>query len=193
MDTKIYHGDIQAQEIAKALVNQFNRGNLMAKKAKSGEQFLVQIASRRDAKSGGQTALGVTIQQNDDGVTIKLGKQAWLGLIASLGQSLLYLRNPFNLLHRLDDIAQDIENLGLDDKIWEVIEDVAKTAGASHDLSEKLNRYVCEFCNTANPPGEGRCLACGAPLGDVQPITCQNCGFAANPGDTKCENCGKKL
>lgn len=127
------------------------------------------------------------------GLTIKLGKQAWLGLIASLGQSLLYLRNPFNLLHRLDDIAQDIENLGLDDKIWEVIEDVAKTAGASHDLSEKLNRYVCEFCNTANPPGEGRCLACGAPLGDVQPITRQNCGFAANPGDAKCENCGKKL
>lgn len=61
MDTKIYHGDIQAQEVAKALVNQFNRGNLMAKMAKSGEQFLVQIASRRDAKSGGQTALGVTI------------------------------------------------------------------------------------------------------------------------------------
>lgn len=193
MDTKIYHGDIQAQEVAKALVNQFNRGNLMAKMAKSGEQFLVQIASRRDARSGGQTSLGVTIQQNEDGVTIKLGKQAWLGLIASLGKSLLYLRNPFSLIHRLDDIAQDIENLGLDDKIWEVIEDVAKTAGASHDLSKKLKRYVCEFCNTANPPGEGRCLACGAPLGDVQPITCQHCGFAANFGDTKCDNCGKKL
>ena len=193
MKTKTYHGNIQAVNIAKALVNQFDHGNLMAEMAESGQQYIVQIASRRDARSGGQTALGVTIQQNEDGVTIKLGKQDWLGLAASLGQSLLSLRNPLRLFHRLDDIAQDIENLDLDDKVWEVIEDVAKTAGVSQELSNRLKRYVCEFCNTANPPGEGRCLACGAPLGDVQPITCLNCGFVANPDDTKCDNCGEKL
>lgn len=193
MNNKTFHGNIQAVDIAKALVNQFDRGNLIAEMAESGEQYVVQIASRRNAQSGGQTALGVTIHQNKDGVTIQLGKQEWLGLAASLGKSLLMLRNPLRLLNRLDDIAQDIENLDLDDRIWDVIEDIAKTAGASHELSGRLNRYVCEYCNVANQPGEGQCLACGAPLGDIQHDTCNNCGFVANPGDTKCDNCGEKL
>lgn len=193
MNTKTYHGKIKAKDIAKTLTNQFNRGNLMANMTQNEAQYVVQIASRRDARSGGQTALGITIHQNEDGVTIKIGKQAWLGIAASLGQTLLSLRNPLNLLHRLDDIAQDIENLELDDRVWDVIDDVAKTAGASHELSDRLKRYVCNYCNTANTPGEGRCLACGAPLGDVQPVTCLNCGFVANPGDTVCENCGETL
>ena len=69
MDTKIYHGDIKAKELAQALVGRFNRGNLMARITKSGKQYVVQIASRRDARSGGQTALGLTLQEIEDGVT----------------------------------------------------------------------------------------------------------------------------
>jgi hypothetical protein len=93
----------------------------------------------------------------------------------------------------LDDLAQDIENINLDDKIWEVIEEVALTMGASHQLSEKLSRTTCEHCNTANPFGEPRCIACGAPLGGSQPRICKYCGFVASPDDVTCQNCDSEL
>lgn len=194
MDTKIYHGDIKAKDLAAALVGRFNRGNLMAQITQSGKQHIVQIASRRDARSGGHTALGLTLQQLEDGVAVKLGTQQWLGIAASLGATLLVARrNPLSLIGRLDDVAQDIENLNLEEQVWNVIDEVAETMGASQELSERLRRTGCAYCDTANPVGEPRCIACGAPLGDAQPRTCKRCGYVAAKEDTVCGNCGEKL
>lgn len=194
MDTKIYHGEVKALDLAEVLVGRFNRGNMKAQAVKSGDQYVVQIASRRDARSGGQTALGLTLQQMKDGVAVRLGKQTWLGIAASLGVSVLMAKaNPLNLLGRLDDLAQDIENLTLDDRVWEVIDEVAETMGASQQLTERLRRTGCAYCGTANPVGQPRCLACGAPLGDAQPRSCEHCGFVASPEDAVCQNCGDKL
>jgi hypothetical protein len=194
MDTKIYYGEVKAKDMAKALVGRFNHGNLMAQMTQSGKQYVVQIASRRDARSGGKTALGLTIQQMDEGIAIKLGKQDWLGIAASLGASLLAARrSPFALIGRLDDIAEDIGNLNLDDEVWAVIDEVAETMGASQQLSERFRRTGCQYCNTANPVGQPRCIACGAPLGDVQPRLCENCGYVAAEGDTECSNCGSEI
>jgi hypothetical protein len=194
MDTRIFHGEIKARDLAQAIATRFSHGNLTSHFSQSGKQFIVQIASRRDSRSGGKTAIGITIQQNKDGVTVKIGEQEWLGIAASFGATLLSVgRNPLNLLGRLDDIAQDLENLNLDDKIWEVIEEIAFTMGASHQLSEKLRRTGCEYCNTANPFGEPRCIACGAPLGGSQPRLCHYCGFVASSDDVTCQNCGSEL
>jgi len=194
MDTRIYHGKILAQDIAAALTHRFNRGNLIAQQMHTNDQYIVQISTRQFASSGGQTALGVTIHQNEDGVTVKLGKQAWLGIAASLGATLLSVsKNPLNLLSRLDDVAQDFENLNLDDQIWDTVQEIAEAVGASHDLSERLKRTGCVYCGTANPTGQPRCLACGAPLGGVQPVPCPDCGFIPAAGETKCSNCGRKF
>jgi DNA-directed RNA polymerase subunit RPC12/RpoP len=70
------------------------------------------------------------------------------------------------LLGRLDDIAQDIESLQLSEDIWKAIDNFANLKGATFELSERLRRIVCEYCNTANPVGEPSCIACGAPLGE---------------------------
>lgn len=194
MDTKIYHGNLKAAALAQALVARFNHGQLISRYSQSGQQYLVQVASRRDAQAGGNTAIGVTIQPVEDGVVVNVGKQDWLGIAASLGTSILAMRkNPLNLIGRLDDIAQDIENLSLDDKIWGVIDEVAKTVEASQQLSEKLRRMGCEYCGTANHVGEPRCIACGAPLGNVQPRTCLTCGYVLGPKDTVCGNCNTPL
>lgn len=194
MDTKTFHGKIRASDLSAALVNRFNHGNLTANHTKSGDQYIVQVASRRDSRSGGQTSLGITIQQFEDGVTVNLGEQSWMGIAASLGTSLLaVVRNPFNLIGRLDDIAQDIENLNLDDQIWLVISEIANTMGASHQLSERLRRTICEYCDTPNQVGAPRCFACGAPQGGSQPILCSNCGYVAAQDDSECNNCGEKL
>jgi hypothetical protein len=194
MERRIFHGNIQPNDITHALMAEFNRGNLCAQVLGNKEKMAVQIATRAGASSGGQTALTVSIQTVEDGIMVELGQQAWLGVAASLGQTAFWaLRNPFSLLGRLDDLAQDIESMQLNEKTWKVIEDVVTRLGASYALSEKLSRIACEYCGAANPLGEANCLACGAPLGDVHPTTCRNCGFVVNMEQLVCPNCNAKL
>ncbi|WKZ34307.1 MAG: zinc ribbon domain-containing protein [Anaerolineales bacterium] len=194
MERKIFHGNIKPVDIAQALLGEFNRGNLRAQTLGQSEKMVVQVGTRPDAMSGGQTAMTVTIQKLDDGVIVELGQQAWLGVAASLGVSALSaLKNPFSLLGRLDDIAQDIENLTLSERIWQVIAKTARAANASTDLSEKLRRLTCEYCHAANPVGEPSCVACGAPLGKVQPNTCGYCGYVVKITDKSCPNCKQIL
>lgn len=194
MTTKIYHGNITTKTLAKAISTRFSDEDLSATYTKSDDQYIVRIASRAHVQSGGKTAIGVVLQQLEDGVAVKIGKQDWMGIAASLGISALSVRrNPLSLLGRLDDIAQDIENLTLDDRLWDLIDEVAATMNASQHLSEKLRRMTCEYCDTANPVGQPRCLACGAPLGNAQPVTCLKCGFVAAPEDLDCTNCGAKI
>ena len=194
MDRRIFHGNIEPNDIAQALVAEFNHGNIYAQIVGHSKTMAVQISTRMGAQSGGQTALTVTIQATDDGIMVEIGQQAWLGVAASLGQTAISaLRNPFSLLGRLDDLAQDIENIQLNDNVWKVIEQTVASAGASHELSDRLRREICPYCQTANPVGTGSCIACGAPLGNVQPVTCSNCGFAVSQTETLCPNCNKRL
>jgi hypothetical protein len=194
MDRRIFHGNIKPNDIAHALMAEFNRGNLCAQVVGNKDKMAVQIATRAGAMSGGQTALTINIQTVEDGVMVEHGQQAWLGVAASLGQTAFWaLRNPFSLLGRLDDLAQDIESMQLSDRSWRVIEQAVTTLGASYALSEKLLRIACEYCGSANPVGEANCLACGAPLGDAQPTTCHNCGFVVRLEDLVCPNCNAKL
>lgn len=194
MDQRVFHGKMKPEDFGKALVAQFNRGNLRAQQVKSGDKVIVQIATRRDLRVGGDTALSVLLQKAPDGVIIRIGKQSWWGLAASMGTTALAaLRNPFHLIGRLDDIAQDIENINLAEKVWTAIEEVARASGASFELSERLRRVVCEYCRAANPVGESSCVACGAPLGDSQPRTCPHCGFVIHQSEHRCPNCGKPV
>ena len=194
MDRRIFHGNIKPNDIAHALMAEFNRGNLQAQVLGNKDKMAVQIVTRSGAMSGGQTALTINLQAVEDGIMVELGQQAWIGIAASLGQTALSaLRNPFSLLGRLDDLAQDIESMQLNDNIWKVIDGTVVTLGASYALSEKLKRISCEYCGSANPLGEANCLACGAPLGDAQPTTCHNCGFVVSIEEVICPNCNAKL
>lgn len=194
MDRKIYHGSIKATDVAQALIGEFNRGNFRAQAIGGDERIVVQVGTRPDALSGGQTAMTVTIREMEDGVIVELGQQAWLGVAASLGASALAaIRNPFSLLGRLDDIAQDLESIQLSERIWRAIDRAAKEAGAALELSERFKRVICDYCRSANPLGEATCAACGAPLGSLQPTTCRNCGFLVTAGETTCPNCKRPL
>lgn len=194
MDRRIFHGNIKPGDIVQALVAEFNRGNMHAQVLGSADKMAVQIATRTGAMSGGHTALTVNVQTVEDGIMIEVGQQAWLGVAASLGHTAISaLRNPFSLLGRLDDLAQDIESMQLSEQAWKIIDRAVKSLDASYALSEKLARTSCEYCNSANPLGEASCLACGAPLGDAHPTTCGNCGFVVTVEELVCPNCSSKL
>ena len=194
MEPRIFHGNFAPADFARALLGEYNHGNRRAQQIGSNQEVVVQIASNEPVSAGGATALTITLRAVEDGVAIQIGKQSWMGIAASLGETAFWaLRNPWNLLGRLDDIAQDIENLQLAEEVWRVIENTARSLGASYELSERLRRTVCVYCLTANPVGEPSCIACGAPLGLAQPHTCPNCGFVIKIGERNCPNCGKPL
>ena len=194
MDRRIFHGPVNADELGRVLVAQLNHGNIRAQQFSKRGEIIVQVATRVRPISGGNTALTIYLEQVEDGVAVQVGEQAWLGIAASIGTTILSVwRNPFNLIHRFDDIAQDVENIQISDQVWQVIENYSQMRGATFELSERFRRMTCEYCESANPVGESRCLACGAPLGDVQPDTCQNCGYVINPDEEICPNCGQPV
>jgi hypothetical protein len=194
IDNRIFHGNITPRDFAQALMGEFRGGAWMAQHFGNPEELVVQITSRDHPTAGGRTALAVTLRQVGDGVAVQIGRQAWLGVAASLGQTVLEtLHNPWRLLGRLDDLAQDVESLQLTERVWMVIESAARLKGATLELSERLRRLVCDYCDTANPVGEPACIACGAPLGRVQPRTCRHCGFVVRTGETVCPNCKRLL
>jgi len=194
IDPRFYYGELTPGEVGAKLIASFHRGNYRAHLLEGRDQVIVQIVTDRFARSGGQTAATITIRKTVDGIAVQVGKQAWMGVAASLGQTALSaLHNPLSLLNRLDDIAQDIESLQLSEKIWQVIDELARASGATQQLSERLRRLECNYCGTANPVGEPSCIACGAPLGNVQPRTCQNCGFVVRTNELNCPNCRKVL
>src|SRR3990172_78148 len=136
MERRFFHGEIQTTDLANRLLAEFNRGNLRAQAIGDDDKTMVQVATYPGALSGGQTALTVVIQRVEDGVMVELGEQAWLGVAASLGVSALAaLRNPFHLLGRLDDIAQDIESLQISERIWRTVDRSARTLGATQQFS----------------------------------------------------------
>jgi double zinc ribbon protein len=194
MDQRFLHGELRPLDLAQSLLAEFNRGNLRAQILQQAGSVALQIATRPGAASGGQTAITVTFQEAQDGVMVRLGQQEWLSTAASLGSTAVAaLLNPWNLLTRLDDIAQDVANLQLTERVWDAIGRAAQAAGASHELSERLRRVNCAYCGVANPVGEAACIACGAPLGGSQPSTCPHCGFVLAHHETRCPNCGRPV
>ncbi len=192
-ETQIYHGDFNPSDIARDIISQFNRGNYQVQQIGRDPKIAVQIATRQFAQSGGQTALTITLHKVEDGVSVQVGNQAgWRG---SQPRHHCPERsaNPMTLLGRLDDLAQDIESLQLEEEVWQLIEGSARQHGVGKVLSERLNHYICPYCNTANEQGAGRCVACGAPLGDIQPQTCLKCGFVVRNIERECPNCGAIL
>ncbi len=194
MEQRTYHGPVTPDDFARALIAEFNRGSLRAQQVGEGQEIAVQIAGGVVPGEGGQTAIAVHLVGVEDGVMVTLGQQEWLGVAASLGRTaFMALRNPFSLLGRLDDLAQDIGALQLSERIWAALGSTAESLGASFALSERLRRITCAYCQTANPVGEPACIACGAPLGPLQPLACPKCGFVAEAGSALCPQCGAAL
>lgn len=194
MEQRIYHGNLTPRDLAEALVGKFDRGNLRVQMFGNEKDMVVQISTQQGARSGGDTALTVNLRAIEDGVSVDMGKQAWFGVAASLGKTALSVwRNPFQIIERLDDLAQDFESLQLTESAWKALESTARSVGATFELSERLRRIVCPYCLTANGVGEANCQACGAPLGLAQPRTCTNCGFIVKEHESNCPNCGRLL
>jgi DNA-directed RNA polymerase subunit RPC12/RpoP len=194
MEQRVFHGDLDPEDLSQALVGEFDRAGYQVQTLGEPDHLVVQIASPTIRTSGGQTSITVHLLEVEDGVMARVGQQAWMGVAASLGvTALAALRNPFSLIGRLDDLAQDITSLQLTERIWDSLERTAEAFGASHEISEALRRITCPYCGSANPVGGPSCVACGAPLGEMQPRACPNCGHVLKAGEQRCPECGEPV
>jgi hypothetical protein len=194
MPPRIYHGNIQIDDFLTSLQAYFNQGQYQVKAVGDEKFVVVQIGTRPNATAGGATSITISLQKVEDGVSVEVGQQAMLGIAASFGRTALEaLIRPANLLGRIDDLAQDFTSVQLSDEVTRVLDSTAKSLNASFDLSERLKKYVCSYCQTPNPIGESHCIACGAPLGDIQPRTCPHCGYVVTSSEAICPNCGKPI
>lgn len=194
MEQRTYRGKIDPEALADALVAQFDGGDLMAQRVGRGDHVLVQIASRDWGWGGPQTALTVGIARTEGGVEVSLGQQRWLGAVADLAQTgLMALVNPISLITRIDDVARSIAGLTLPQQVWEAVEHYCQSVGASLGLRAEETMVTCPYCGVASPIGAPKCSACGAPLGDVQPISCPRCGLVMGREARFCSRCGIPL
>jgi DNA-directed RNA polymerase subunit RPC12/RpoP len=191
MEQRTYRGEIGPEALADALVAQFNGADLMAQRVGQGDHVLVQIASREWEWGGPQTALTVGIAQTEAGVEVTMGQQRWLGAVADLAKTgLMALINPVLLISRIDDVARSISELTLPQKVWEAVEHYCESVGASLGLRMEETVIVCPYCGVGNPIGVPKCSACGAPLGEVQPLSCPQCGLVVDREARFCSRCG---
>src|SRR3990172_11441138 len=105
MTQKVFHGDITPDDIANALVGEFNSAEFNTSQAGDDDKIVVHIFKPQWRQSVGNTSLSVSIQKHEDGVLVDMGDQEFLGVIASLGSPAFSLfQNPLNIISRLDDV-----------------------------------------------------------------------------------------
>jgi len=193
MEQRTYHGDLGPDEIANALLAQFNQGTFAAQRISQGDRALVQVGTR-DRRNRVENALTVTISKTPDGVNVAVGDQQLLDAAADLAQAGLgALFNPLSLLGNLGEIASDVSSFSLTQQVWETVDKYCKSVGAGLGGAPEKATIGCPYCGVANPPDSPTCLGCGAPLGDAQPIYCPQCGQVAPHGTKFCSRCGANL
>jgi len=194
MERRTYRGEIDPQGLADALVTHFDGGDLMAQKVGRDNHVLVQIASSDWGWGGPQTALTVGIARGEGQIEVTLGQQRWLGAVADLVQTgLLALINPLSIVTRIDDVARNISELTLPQQVWEAVDHYCESVGASLGLATQETLVICPYCGVGNPIGAPKCSACGAGLGDAQPVSCPKCGFLLPRTAGFCSRCGTRL
>jgi len=193
MEQRTYHGDLNPEDIAKALVAQFNQGSTVAHQFSQGERVVVQIGSR-DRRQGVENALTVSLSKTRDGVNVGVGEQRWLDAATDLAQAGLgALFNPVSLISNLGEIVRDVSSFSLPEQVWKTIESYCDSVGAGLGGSLEQSNITCGYCGVLNEPGAPRCIACGAPMGNLQPIHCHVCGLSAPYNAKTCKRCGAKL
>ena len=190
MITKTYYGKFKIDHFLNFLAAAFRDQNLEVHVSKHAERNVVRFVSARTARSGGQFALNLILTEFDGGVRIDIGNPEALGVAASLGKTAIAaLINPYNLLVRLDDVAQDIENITLDQSLLKEIEQYMKVNHLTLKLSSSLSKTVCLYCHSINEYGNSNCVSCGAPMGDTLLKTCPRCGYAMSDKIMRCPQC----
>lgn len=196
MDERVYHGSIRPEDLAQALLDEWDRDDTVAQAFGEQGQVIVQIGQRRAGLFSDEPrqALTVAIEPTSDGVHVMMGQQQWLkdGGVQFIGGGLIGFF-PFFFAFPLGQLfgGQDEIDGRLPGRIWQSIERYAAQAGAATGKTQRLPTVACPECGVTNPQGAEQCSACGTNLSAVP--TCPNCGYTNPTGANYCNRCGTQI
>lgn len=193
----------KASTIANALGSEFTGEDTQVASSKTEEATIVRILQSQGSHQRFSPALTVTLIEVGDILTVAmsdLSQDAQRGAIGSLGRTavrqggeLLLRRRGLvgmldtagDLIESVEDVAEDIQDLSLPQRVWRVIDRVGRAAEDAY-LEEQGRRRAlerkreaaerawthCEWCGRAYAPDEDnivQCPSCGAPRGSRPP------------------------
>lgn len=154
----------QPDEFIRSLVHEFDTDSFdVFTEIEPDETISAHLTSQNQFGGGSRTSIYVYVRKQKDDLLITVSEQEWSSIASSLGKTIFStVINPINLLHRLDDIAVDVQNLQLGDRVARFV----KTFKQKKDelVSTETERYTCGYCKSRNPAKSTHCVACGAPL-----------------------------
>lgn len=192
VEQRTYPGKIDPTTLAQMLVTSFTTDLARAQWFR-GERgsAVVQIQTLRREATDPSTALTIYITPLPEGVTITMGEQDWLGVVADLARSsILTLLRPLSLLHEADNIARNVSRLQLRQQVWDAIDAYCRKLGNQPASGKTLDVVVCPYCGRGNPVGQLECAGCKAPLAAYQPVRCARCGYLNEADAKRCARCG---
>ncbi len=195
VEQRSYHGSIDTEDLARALVLRFDANETHAQwmRGEAG-RAIVQVRNRRVESTDANTAVTVHVTPTATGVTVSVSEQQWLGMAADLARvGVKGWLNPMRLLTEFDNIARNVRWLRLRREVWTAVEEYAQSRGSGRGAAPMLKSVICPYCGTPNDIGKHNCKACRAPLTREQPIVCHQCGTLNQASNTLCVNCGARL
>ena len=71
MNQRIYHGNISTRSLRECPPGHFQRGNYRVQQFGEQDKTVIQIGTREQTMSGGQTAMSIILQKVEDGVAVR--------------------------------------------------------------------------------------------------------------------------
>jgi hypothetical protein len=186
----MFNGTIRANALADQLAARFNDRQRRVSIEHQSESAVVQIGSKHG------TPITLHIADIAEGVLVTMSRDRnWLDKAGDAGEMIeRAATNPISLLALMPDLIGELSQENLPPKIWDAVNDLCALSRAlAGEKNAPQNPALCAHCQTPNPAGEERCVACGAPLKIELPRVCPKCGRAHTADALFCQACGTRL
>lgn len=204
MEQRVYEGSVSPQELAQALINEWDRDDTVAQGFGDGDRLIVQIGQREAGWFSDEPRQAITldIEAVANGLQVTMGQQQWYkddGVQILAGGLIGFF--PFFFTFPLGQMFGDDIDQRLPARIWQSVERNVASVGAPSvpgtpvapvtGKTQRLSTVSCPECGVANPQGATRCSACGAQLDG--PMACPQCSHTNPPGARFCNRCGTQM
>jgi hypothetical protein len=188
---RMFHGSITAAALADQLAARFGDRQHRTLVEHGPGTALIQIGSKHG------TPATVHIADTTGGVLVTLSRDRnWLDRTADAGEIIerAAAGNPISLLAMIPDALGELRQENVTPQIWDAVNEICALSRAlAGEEDAPGNPVICEYCQTPNPPGSGRCHACGGALQVDLPRVCPKCGRNHTSDALFCQACGTRL
>ncbi len=188
---RMFHGSITAAALADQLAARFSDRQHHTVCEHGPGTALIQIGSKHG------TPVTLNVADTAGGILVTMSRDRdWLDRVADAGEIIerAAAGNPLSLLAMIPDAIGELKKENIAPQIWNAVNEICALSRAlAGEEDAPGNPIVCPYCQTANPPGSGRCVACGGALPVDLPRVCPKCGRGHTSDALFCQACGTRL